>query len=81
MTAPRNAMPFWVRCIAALAVVAFLLSMFGGILGAQGWWQASGVIFAVLFAVVWGYQLRQKRREEEAAHADEGEGARREPIR
>lgn len=63
-------MPAWVRVVAALAILAFLFSTFGGLLGAQGWWQASGVVFAVLFAVVWGYQVR-KSHHEKAMDPDE----------
>ena len=63
-------MPSWIRVVAALAILAFLFSTFGGLLGAQGWWQASGVVFAVLFAVVWAYQVR-KSHHERAVDPDE----------
>lgn len=66
-------MPFWIRCVAALAIAAFLFSTFGGLLGAQGWWQASGVVFAVLFAVVWAFQVRKSHHEKAAEPEGEGD--------
>src|SRR5512132_785608 len=58
---PNKTFPTWIRCTAAIAVAAFVLSFLGGLLGAGGWWQASGVVFAVTFGVVWAYKLRHER--------------------
>jgi hypothetical protein len=51
----------WIRVTAAIAIAAFLLSLFGGLLGAEGWWQASGLVFTVAFGVVSAYKLRHER--------------------
>ena len=63
-------MPLWIRCLAFLAVIAFLVSSFGGILGADGWWQASGVVFAVASAIVFVYQSRRRHEAEEQTETE-----------
>ena len=54
-------MPTWIRCTAAIGIAAFVLSFAGGLLGADGWWQASGVVFTIAFVVVSAYKVRHEQ--------------------